>query len=432
MACFKGTISARINNLQQQFQRIDLISQPDNKQQIQKLNNLESQAWLYQGVLERLGENPAANHEKIAKTIEALEYKRNEVLRELEPRRPRKYRTFAGIQSQTRSLLASQAETDYERLEKLVDNVIIFTRSREPSQNIFSEVIERIAVEITQNANQISPYRLRLAYKIDDFTKILSTKLVLKANGSATDENYQKLIDELQSQMALLAEQFNGLLRSKQENTNNLNRRIQKISNLTQVISNLHRDISDRDTRIAALHRHVDDLIETTQGKQAQVDSLQSSILNLQSDIQDSAEINWRRQNQINDLKKQLSQLNQQKLELQERIQDVNEYARSKESEVKELQDEKSQLSAQKLELQNQYQLLSHQSQQQQNKINALTEQIDSLDQQPTTREEDTRDTISVEDFERIHNQSDYEYVNAYERGDGTPVKGYYRRRRNR
>jgi hypothetical protein len=53
LACFKGTISARINTLQQQFQKIDVVPQPENKQQVPKLNNLESQAWLYEGILER-------------------------------------------------------------------------------------------------------------------------------------------------------------------------------------------------------------------------------------------------------------------------------------------------------------------------------------------------------------------------------------------
>ena len=215
LACFRGTISARINGLQKQLQTTELVSQPDNKQQVQKLNNLESQAWLYQGVLERLGEDPAANHEKVAKAIEALEYKRNEILQELEPRRPKKYRRFVNIQNRVRSFLASQAERDYERLERIVANVVLFTRSRQASSNIFSEVIARIAVEITQNANQVSPYRLRLAYKVDELIKTLSTKLISEADGYTANENYQKLINELQLRISLLSNQFNSLLRSR-------------------------------------------------------------------------------------------------------------------------------------------------------------------------------------------------------------------------
>jgi hypothetical protein len=253
LACFKGTISAKVNSLQQNLQRTDIISQPDNQQQVQKLNNLESQAWLYQGILERLGESPAANHEKIARTLEALEYKRSEILQELEPRKPRRYQVFAGIQDLARFLLASQAEKDYEQLDKIVTNLVLFTRSRQPSQIILSEVIEKIAVEIAKSANQISPYRLRLAYKIEDLIRVLSAKLILGSESSRTDSIYQALVDELRSRINLLSEQFNSLLRSRQENINELNRRIQEISDLTRNISDLHRAISERDANITAL-----------------------------------------------------------------------------------------------------------------------------------------------------------------------------------
>ena len=319
LAGFRGTISSRINSLQQQLQRVEIVSQPDNKQQVQKLNNLESQAWLYQGVLERLGEDPAANHEKIARTIEALEFKRNEILQELEPRRPQKYRTFARIQNRARSLLASQAERDYERLEKIVTNVVLFARSRQPSRDIFSEIIARIAVEITQNANQISPHRLRLAYKVDDLIKTLSTKLFSEVNGSITNENYQAFTNELQSRITLLSTQFNSLLKNRQGSVENLNERIQEISNLTRTISDLHRHISSRDAEISALR---------------------------------------------------------------EKSQDLNN--RNRESEVRNLQ---------KVE---------------------------------------TRGQISVEDYERISNQSDYVRVKAHKRRNGIPVRAHYRRRPNR
>jgi hypothetical protein len=147
-ACFKGTISARINSLQQQLQRTDIVSQPDNEKQVQKLNNLESQAWLYEGILERLGADPSANHEKIARTLEALEYKRSEILQELEPRKPRSYQVLAGLQDFTRAFLASQAEKDYEQLQKIVTNLVLFTRSQQPSQVVLSEVIHKLTAEI--------------------------------------------------------------------------------------------------------------------------------------------------------------------------------------------------------------------------------------------------------------------------------------------
>ena len=288
LACFKGTISARINTLQQQFQKTDVVPQPENKQQVPKLNNLESQAWLYEGILERLGADPSANHERIARTLEALEYKRSELLQELEPRRPRKYRILTGIQDAARVLLASQAEKDYEQLQKIVTNLVIFTRSREPSQIILSEAITKLAAEIGQNANQISPYRLRLAYKIEELIRVLSAKLVLGDDASIADINNQSIINELQSRINLLSKEFNNLLRAKQENTNEINGRITENYNLTKTISDLYRDISNRDADIVALQKNIQNLTESVQEKQANINSLQNSLSELQRDFDDS------------------------------------------------------------------------------------------------------------------------------------------------
>lgn len=443
LACFKGTVSARINSLQKQLQRIDIVSQPDNQQQVQKLNNLESQAWLYEGILERLGEDPSANHEKIARTLEALEYKRNEILQELEPRRPKKYRILAEIQDYARSLLASQAEKDYIRLERIVTNLVLFARSKQPSQTILSEVIERLAVEIAQNANQISPFRLRLAYKIDDLIRVLSAKLVLGTNSSKTDSSYQALVNELHSRINLLSEQFNSLLRTRQQNANELNKRIQEISNLTRNISDLHRDISARDASITALQKNIQDLTEIAGSKQAQINNLQNSIANLQREVENSIELDQRKQNQINELKKQVAQLNQQRLELQQRIRDVAELAQNKQSQIENLQDEKSQLSSQKLDLQRQYQIILQQYQQQQNEIADLKAQIKNLSQinrtqplnptygTPQQPVKETRSTITPKEYDRIFNKSDYVYVKAHNR-NGSYVKAHYRRRPNR
>ncbi|RCJ38529.1 hypothetical protein A6769_09005 [Nostoc punctiforme NIES-2108] len=446
LACFKGTISAKVNSLQQKLQKTDILSQPDNQQQVQKLNKLESQAWLYEGILERFGENPTANPEKIARTLEALEYKRSEIIQELEPRKPKRYQVFASIENFVRSLLASQAEKDYERLDKIVTNLVIFARSKQPSEFILSEVIERIAVEIAQNANQISPYRLRLAYKIDDLIKVLSAKLVLGSDRSRTDSSYQALVNELRSRINLLSEQFNSLLRSRQENTNELSKRIQEISNLTKNISALHKAISERDADIAVLRKNTQDLTESSQKKQAQIDSLQDSISNLQKDIQNSKEIDRQKQAQVSNLQNQLSQLNQQKSDLQKRIQDISDYARSNESDVKNLQREKSQLNSQKSELQLQYQTLSKAYQQQQNEIASLREKIKNLSQtnraqsispaektaQPSVKRVATNKTVSVKEYQNISNQSDYIYIDAYYREDGTPVRAHYRRKPNR
>ncbi|MEH2311192.1 MAG: hypothetical protein V7K35_07265 [Nostoc sp.] len=141
-----------------------------------------------------------------------------------------------------------------------------------------------------------------------------------------------------------------------------------------------------------------------------------------------------------------MSQLNQEKSDLHKRIQDIVNYARSKESDAENLQSEKSQLNSQKSELQLQYQTLSQHYQQQQNEIASLREQIENLSQtnraqstssadktpQASVKRVATNETVSVKEYQNISNKNDYEYVDAYTRKDGTPVRGYYRRKRNR
>lgn len=270
LSCFTGTISAKINNLQQQLQRTDIISQPSNTQQVQKLNNLESQAWLYKGILERLGAETSTNHEKIAKTLEALEYKRDEILKELEPRRPQSYRILAKIQNFTRDLLASQAKKDYEQLEKIVINLALFATSRQPSNIILSDVINELATEIARNSNQISPYRLRLAYKLDELMKAISSRLILDSNSSETDSSYQSLVNEVRSQINLKRIQATTEYARKKElevaslesEKSQLN--IQRLE-LQQQYQSLYQNYQQNQKEIADLRKKLEDLSKTNQ-----------------------------------------------------------------------------------------------------------------------------------------------------------------------
>lgn len=437
LSCFTGTVAAKINNLQQQLQRTDVIPQPDNTKQVQKLNNLESQAWLYKGILERLGANSSANHERVAKTIEALEYKRSEILQVLEPRRPRNYRFLAGIQDSARDFLASQAEKDYEQLEKILVNLVLFTSSRQPSQVIFSEVIDKLAVEIAQNSNQISPYRLRLAYKLDELMKAISSRIVLDSTGSTTDSDYQSLVAELRSRINLLSNQFNNLLKNKRESEIEVNRRVQEISNLTRSLSDLHRAISNRDDDIAALRKSNQQLTELARRKESQINNLENSISELQRDIESSTEANERGKSQIGYLHNQLSQLKQEKKDLQDRIQSVTEYARKKELEVSNLESDKSELERQKLELKRKYQSLHDNCQQKQNEVTNLEKEMEELSKgnqskvhktsQAPNQPVATSPKISVQEWKQISNQGDYVYVKGHLR-NGKWVNEHYRR----
>jgi chromosome segregation ATPase len=392
--------------------------------------------------LERLGADPSANHENIAKTLEALEYKRSEILQELEPRRSGGYRVLAGIQDSAREFLASQAEKDYEQLNKIVTNLVLFANGRKPSQVILSDVIKQVAVEIKQSSDAISPYRLRLAYKIDELIKVISSRLVLGSNNSETDSNYQSLISELRSQINLLSDQFNGLLNAQQANQAERETLLQEISNRNRNISDLYRDKLNLETDIAALRKNSDALSDLLRDKQNEIDGLQNLIDELKRNIGSSVENFRRRQSEIDKLKNQLSKLNQEKQDLTQRIQSANKHALRKESEVSGLQSEKSQLNLQKLELERQYQSLYKNYQQQQNEMADLKKKLEDLSQANQAKSSAstgmiarpsikagiaTKPSISPKEWERIHNQSDYYYVKRHLR-KGRWVRAHYRR----
>jgi uncharacterized coiled-coil DUF342 family protein len=440
LACFKGTVSAQVNHLQQQLQKVNTIPRSSSKQQAQKLNNLESQAWLYEGILGRIGTDPSVNHEQIARTLEALEYKRSKILQELKRRRPRRYKVFAQIQNVSRTLLASQAEKDYEELQRIITNLVLFTRNRQPSQTVLSEIIDKLAREIEQNTSQISPYRLRLAYRVDELLRVLSAKLILNLSDSRTDSSYQAVVNELRSRLRLVSKEFNNLLNIRQEDRNELDRRLAENFNLSQNISELHREISNREEDIVALQQNRQNLLREIQDKQSQVTTLENSIFDLEREAQNATKLSQEQESYISNLQAQLSQLNQQRLELQRRIQDLAAYAQSKSSELEELQNEKGRLDAEKSRLEQDYQALYQHAQRQNNEIDnlkALLSQVRRAQSpvsnsqphaQKTTKPIATKKTISVEDYNKIGNKSDYTLVKEYYRKDGTRVRSHYRR----
>lgn len=375
--CLKGTVSAKINRLQKQLQSTELVSQPDNEQQIKKLNNLESQVWLYQGVLARLGRHTSVSHERIAKTIEALEYKRKEILQELEPRRPEKYRTLASIQEYVRSLLASQAEKDYIQLEKIVSHLVNFARNEPTSETILEKLLGITSVEIAQNASLISPYRLRLAFKIEELLRIISIKIASKYSSNETEAKFQEMINDLSYQVSVLSEQFNNLLENNQNKLIELNKRNQEMERITRIISGLYKEISERDTDISALRKEIQNRAEDVQDKQSQVYRLLAEIERLSN-----KNLEMQRQNEI---------LIQDQRIKQSKIEELNKQI----IEVSETQGRQSSST--------------------------------TGEPQPSLKI-GTKKTLTPEEYREISNKSDYLYVKAHFR-NGSPVRAYYRRR---
>ncbi len=438
LACFQGRISSKVNDLQQQLHKVDVVSQPNNKKQLRKLNTLESQAWLYKGILEKFGEDPSTNHEKISRSIEALEYKRKEILSELEPRRPLKYRILAGIQDSARDVFSSQAEKDYEQLQKIITNLVLFTKSRQPSQIILSELTSKIAIEIANHSTQISPYRLRLAHKIDDLINTLSDKLVFSSDNSTSDKEYQSIIRELRSQLNLLAQEFNKLLVTKRDDENQLNRQIQEIYSLTQNISGLYQEISNRDEHINSLKINVQTLQELIQEKNFEIQVFSNLLEKLEREAQNSDELSRENQSHISQLEMQISKLDIQRRDYQKRIDDLSAYIRDRDAEAINLKDEIRNLNTQKSDVDRKNLALHERYNYQQELITNLNQKLDEtvsrlneLRTQKYTRGPATEDKISEEEYKEITNQDEYTYVRGHHRKkSGTWVEPYYRRKR--
>jgi uncharacterized coiled-coil DUF342 family protein len=443
IACFKGTIASKINLLQKQLQRKDILYQLDNTEQIKKLNNLESQAWIYQNILGIIAKENTDSHTRIAKTIEALEFKKNEITRELEPRKPAKYRKFDTIQNFARSLVASQAEKDYIYLEKIVNNLVSFAGSRRPSQKIFEELIEKLNIEIVNSASKITPYRLRLAYKIEELIRIISSKIILYTENSPDNLVAQNYVNELNSQINILSEQFNALLGRNQENIDRINKIKRENNNLDETILKLRKTISEKEINITLLNQEIINTKEAISNMHRKADALENAIDRLKHQKQT---LQKQQKEELEELQETLNKL---RLEISNRDANIASLRHSIQSKQNQLDNQQKQIATlnnQKQDLHQQNDNLIQDNQQKQNEIERLKQQINKLYENnsysssyfssssrtpsPTPKIE-TKKKLSIEEYNQIYNKSDYVYVKAYIR-EGNPVKAHYRKKPKR
>lgn len=291
ISCCFGNIPEKVNILQKQIQATEFVSQPDNKSQVKALNEKESQAWLYIKVIELLGNNSADSNKRIAKTIEALEQKRNEFLQELEPRRPIKYRILATVQDFFRSIILTPAEKDYIQIEKVINKFVQFLTNIQPSNTVGEEFIDIIGTDIARNAQKITPSRLKLLYNIEYIVEKVLEKNIDRREEAEVNNQNKNIINDLKLQRELLAEQFKKLLQGNLEKQN-------EIDILSYEITKLNGDVSGRHSEIASLREQMDRLTRDNCNKQ-----------NLLNEINE--ELVRNNDNQF-DLESQLSTLQQQ------------------------------------------------------------------------------------------------------------------------
>lgn len=295
LCCFRGTIAAKVNNLQQQLQRTEFVSQLDNQQQIQRLNNLDYQAWLYIGVLERLGANTAESNERIAKTIEALKQKKSEVSDELKPRRPEKYRTLARVQNFFDSITLSKAQKDFIQIEEIINKLIWTVRNSQPSETIIQDLLDRLSTETGRKADKISPYRLRLMYNIAELLNDLSLKEMSKLKDSEFANLNESIINDLKEQRNIISNQFNKVLKEK-------NVMQQEVESHYENLNRLNKVISERESEVVTLRKELDKYIELNQSKQNQVSKMSTELA-----IANQKLLEW--QTQKDSLERQVNQL---------------------------------------------------------------------------------------------------------------------------
>ncbi|XHR83469.1 MAG: hypothetical protein ACFKPT_03600 [Gloeotrichia echinulata GP01] len=292
--------------MQQQLQKTDFVSQSNNQQQIQKLNNLDSQVWLYMGVLERLGANTTESNERIAKTIEALKSKKSEILDELNPRRPEKYRKLAKILNFFESITLNKEQKDFIQIEKIIDEVVFAVRSSQPSATIIQESLNKLSRETTRKADKISPYRLRIMYKIGGLINEISLRQLSNFDDSELANPNESIINELKEPRNLLSQQFKKLLQEKYEMQ-------QELQRYSEALNNLNRLISERETELSRLREELEKYISANLNRQNQISNLNTELNRIKQTI-------FKFQNQEDSLNRRVNELSQDIREKQSHI----------------------------------------------------------------------------------------------------------------
>ncbi len=310
LSCFRGTVAAKVNNLQKQLQRTEVVSQLDNQQQIQKLNNFDAQAWLYIGILERLSTNKAGSNIRIAKTIEALKQKKSEVLDELEPRRPKKYRTLARVQNFLETITSSKAQKDFIQIEEIINRLIWMVKSSQPSETIIQDLIERLSIEAVRKADRISPDRLRLMYKLAELINDISMKQLSQFSNSQLEDINTNIINEINKQKNILFKGFNKLLKEKHEMQ-------QSIESYSESLNSLNKVICERESELKILQEELENYTQFNLDKQNQISNLNKELVKINQNLLSL-------QSQKDSLVKRLNQLIQNISDKQNEIDRLN------------------------------------------------------------------------------------------------------------
>lgn len=289
-SCFKGKLASKTNNLQKQLQLESISNRP-----VEKLNEIDFQARLYLRILEKLGGDKAGSHERIAKTIEVLKRKRFALRNEIEPHQPRKYKVVSKAQDFLESFALDQAEKDFEKIETVLAEVAWSERKTKPSSKATQNIIAELSEKVAQEANEISPKRLGLLYRVENLlnemlyneTSHLQENSLnrpdrefikrLKEERDVITERYDRLFDERNSMGQSLRDNSKELIR-----LNSLARKYKhEISEMQIDLYNYINENKNHKISSSALRRKLEGAIKEIGELRKQRDSLSRQTISL-------------------------------------------------------------------------------------------------------------------------------------------------------
>ena len=157
--CFKGDIASKINNSQRKFQL-----ENQSSKSLEDLNCSEIQASVYLGILERLRSNGIESHERIAKTIEVLKYRRKCLCELIQPIQSDKYKR---VKDKLDRINLSVVEKDLKEIESIIDDVTQLVVKSQLSDHVIEDTVDWLSKKILRgSAEKISPSRLGIIYRI--------------------------------------------------------------------------------------------------------------------------------------------------------------------------------------------------------------------------------------------------------------------------
>ncbi|MBD2099304.1 hypothetical protein [Leptolyngbya sp. FACHB-261] len=273
-------------------------------------------------ILGGLGNQKATSHERIAKTIEALRQKRLDIKDELEPRKPEKYRTLEKLQTKAKEFFAFlpllQAQRDFERIEKILSELILYTKSGQPSETIIENMLEELSFKVARNSNKISPTRLSLVYRIQELLYSISQKEVSNLSKSELNKLNEDILNEIISQRDILSKEFNKLLREKHAKQQELEEYSENLKGLNQAIAELEAEILE-------LREGIKQRAQSDRVKQGQINSLNSSLNESNRKL---LELQDQKKSWINKENNLLQKIDQQNNEISQLTSQLKKYSR--------------------------------------------------------------------------------------------------------